>query len=190
MTTVQFALPARRRMFTGLVAASASAALLAGCGSSNSNSGASSPPAGAATSTPAAASPTATTTAGAKAVGKAEAKAKALAGGGAAATQAKAKAVKATVLKLKADPTGKLMFIPTKLTAKAGRVTLIMTNPSGSGVPHGVSLKGNGVDVDGAPTTPGGTSTVTATLQPGTYQYYCPVPGHAAAGMVGTLTIT
>jgi len=30
---------------------------------------------------------------------------------------------------------------------------------------------------------------VTVTLKPGTYQFYCPVPGHKAAGMKGTLTV-
>jgi uncharacterized cupredoxin-like copper-binding protein len=35
----------------------------------------------------------------------------------------------------------------------------------------------------------GSASTVTVTLQPGTYTYYCPVPAHRAAGMTGTLTV-
>jgi plastocyanin len=30
---------------------------------------------------------------------------------------------------------------------------------------------------------------VTATLKPGTYTYLCPVPGHAQAGMRGTLVV-
>ena len=38
--------------------------------------------------------------------------------------------------------------------------------------------------------SPGSTSTVTATLKKGTYTYYCPVPGHKQAGMVGTLTVS
>jgi plastocyanin len=33
------------------------------------------------------------------------------------------------------------------------------------------------------------TFTFTAPEEPGTYQYVCTVPGHAAAGMVGTLTV-
>jgi uncharacterized cupredoxin-like copper-binding protein len=35
----------------------------------------------------------------------------------------------------------------------------------------------------------GGKSTVTADLKPGTYEFYCPVDGHKAAGMKGTLTV-
>jgi uncharacterized cupredoxin-like copper-binding protein len=30
---------------------------------------------------------------------------------------------------------------------------------------------------------------VTATLKPGTYTFLCTVPGHAAGGMKGTLTV-
>ena len=35
----------------------------------------------------------------------------------------------------------------------------------------------------------GGTKTLTMTLAPGTYTYYCSVPGHRQAGMQGTLTV-
>ena len=35
----------------------------------------------------------------------------------------------------------------------------------------------------------GGTSKVTANLKPGTYEFYCSVPGHEAGGMKGTLTV-
>ena len=36
----------------------------------------------------------------------------------------------------------------------------------------------------------GGTSTVTVTVTPGTYIFYCSVPGHEQAGMKGVLTVT
>jgi uncharacterized cupredoxin-like copper-binding protein len=35
----------------------------------------------------------------------------------------------------------------------------------------------------------GGTSSFTATLKPGSYEFYCAVPGHEAGGMKGTLTV-
>ena len=92
-------------------------------------------------------------------------------------------------LKLSADPSGALKFDKSKLTAKAGKVTIVMDNPSSSGVPHGVAVEGNGVDKDGQTVQPGGKSTVTVNLKPGTYEFYCPVPGHKAAGMEGTLTV-
>jgi uncharacterized cupredoxin-like copper-binding protein len=93
-------------------------------------------------------------------------------------------------LMLSADPGGALMFNTTKLSAKAGSVTVEMKNPSGSGVPHAIAITGNGVDQTGQTANPGGTSTVTAKLKPGTYTFFCPIPGHEAGGMKGTLTVT
>jgi uncharacterized cupredoxin-like copper-binding protein len=46
------------------------------------------------------------------------------------------------------------------------------------------------VDKDGQIVTPGSKSTIIVTLKPGTYEYYCPVPGHKAAGMKGTLVVS
>ena len=89
-------------------------------------------------------------------------------------------------LKLAADKSA-LKFDKSSLTAKAGKVTLEMANPSQ--VPHAVAIKGNGVDVDGKTIGNGETSTASTDLKPGTYTFYCPVPGHEAAGMKGTLTV-
>jgi plastocyanin len=89
-------------------------------------------------------------------------------------------------VKLSADPSA-LKFDKSKLTAKAGKVTLSMSNPSG--IPHAIAVEGKGVDVDGKTVMKGGTSTATAKLKPGTYEFYCPVDGHKAAGMKGTLTV-
>jgi len=93
-------------------------------------------------------------------------------------------------VQLSADPTGALKFNVSTLHAKAGKVTMVMMNPASSGVPHGISVEGHGVDQDGAIVKSGGTSMVTVTLKPGTYSFYCPVPGHEAAGMKGTLVVT
>jgi len=90
-------------------------------------------------------------------------------------------------LKLAADPSGQLKFDKTTLSAKAGNVTITMDNPSP--VAHAVAVEGNGVDKDGATVNMGGTSTVAVDLKPGTYEFYCPVDGHKAAGMKGTLTV-
>ena len=92
-------------------------------------------------------------------------------------------------LKLSADPGGALKFDKSNLSAKAGKVTIVMDNPSSSGIPHAVAVEGNGVDKDGETVQPGGKSTVSVTLKPGKYTFYCPVPGHEAAGMKGTLTV-
>jgi plastocyanin len=89
-------------------------------------------------------------------------------------------------LKLAADKSA-LKFDKSSLTAKAGKVTLEMSNPSQ--LPHAVAIKGNGVDVDGKTVGNGETSTASTDLKAGTYTFYCPVPGHEAAGMKGTLTV-
>jgi len=91
-----------------------------------------------------------------------------------------------TTLHLGTDPNA-LAFVPTALTAPAGKVTLVLTDDSS--IQHSIAIKAPG-DVPGQIVNPGQTSTTTATLTPGTYQYYCTVPGHAQAGMVGTLTVT
>jgi plastocyanin len=94
------------------------------------------------------------------------------------------------VVRLSADPSGQLRFTQSTLTvAKPGKVTLSMKNPSSAGMDHAIAIEGNGVDSDGPTVGPGSTSTVTVTLKKGTYTYYCPVPGHKQAGMMGTLTV-
>ena len=92
-------------------------------------------------------------------------------------------------LELTANPSGKLAFSPMKLSAKAGKVTLVMKNPSSSGLEHGVAVEGHGVDKDGKIVGPGGTSTVTVKLKKGKYEFYCPFDSHKAEGMTGTLTV-
>jgi uncharacterized cupredoxin-like copper-binding protein len=90
-------------------------------------------------------------------------------------------------LKLSADPSGQLKFDKSSLTAKAGKVTLVMNNPSS--VPHAIAVEGKGVDKDGNTVGNGGVSKVTVDLKPGKYTFYCPVDGHKQAGMKGTLTV-
>ena len=82
-----------------------------------------------------------------------------------------------------------MKFDQTSLTAKAGKVSLVMTNPSSSGVQHGIAIEGNGVDQDGPIVQPGGASTDTVTLKPGTYEFYCPFDSHKQQGMTGTLKV-
>ena len=92
-----------------------------------------------------------------------------------------------TKLGIKAAPDDKLKFNVDVLQARAGKVTITMANPSQ--LTHSVAIEGNGVDVEGRVVGPGGTSMASAALKPGTYTYYCTVPGHRQAGMQGTLTV-
>lgn len=93
-----------------------------------------------------------------------------------------------TVLKISAAPGMTMKYSTTSLRAKAGVVTIVMKNLSI--LPHDVAIKGHGVKAKGKLVSKGGTSTVTAKLKAGTYEFYCTVPGHEAAGMKGTLKIT
>ena len=93
----------------------------------------------------------------------------------------------AQTLKISADPGGALKFDKSSLTAKAGKVTIVMDNPSS--LPHAVEIEGNGVEEAGDTVEKGGVSKATATVKAGTYDFYCPVDGHKAAGMEGTLTV-
>ncbi len=95
-----------------------------------------------------------------------------------------------TKLKLSANAQGKLKFNRTRLTARAGKVTISMKNPSSSGLQHAIAVEGKGVDKDGQTADPGGRSKVTVRLKKGTYEFYCPVDGHKAAGMKGTLVVS
>jgi plastocyanin len=89
-------------------------------------------------------------------------------------------------LALQADPS-QLKFNTKKLTAKAGKVTITMTNPSP--LQHDIALKG-GVTASGDVVGQGGKSVLTTTLKPGKYTFFCSVDGHEAAGMNGELDVS
>jgi uncharacterized cupredoxin-like copper-binding protein len=91
------------------------------------------------------------------------------------------------VLHIKADPSGKLKFNVSALDANAGKVKIVMANPSQ--LSHSIAIEGNGVNAAGQVVGPGGASTVSANLKPGRYTFFCTVPGHRQAGMQGTLTV-
>ena len=90
-------------------------------------------------------------------------------------------------LKIAADPSGALKFDKSSLTAKAGKVPIVMDNPSD--LPHAVEIEGQGVEEAGDTVMKGGVSEASAELKPGEYEFYCPVAGHKEAGMEGTLTV-
>jgi mono/diheme cytochrome c family protein len=96
-----------------------------------------------------------------------------------------------TKLSLAVATNGMLMFDKKALTAPAGNVQITLTNSTA--IPHNVTVQvGTSGKVLGAtPTFAKSSKTVTLNgLTAGTYTFYCSVPGHRQAGMVGTLTIT
>ena len=88
-----------------------------------------------------------------------------------------------------ADPSGQLKFDKTSLAVKAGTDKFAFTNKAS--LPHNFTIqKGtNGPVVGATPTFSGSTKTLSVKLKPGTYTFYCSVPGHRQGGMQGTLTV-
>jgi plastocyanin len=94
---------------------------------------------------------------------------------------------KAGVVEINADPTGQLKFLASGATATPGKVEIRMQNMSST--PHDIAITGGGVNQIGHIVSNGGVSMVSASLKAGKYTFYCSVPGHRQAGMVGTLTV-
>jgi plastocyanin len=91
-----------------------------------------------------------------------------------------------TTLTLVAD-TSALAFDKKSLTAKAGKVLLTFDNPSP--IPHDVAIDQDGKEIAVTPEITESSASLSADLKPGDYTFLCTVPGHAEAGMEGTLTV-
>jgi plastocyanin len=89
-------------------------------------------------------------------------------------------------LKISADAT-QLAFDTTKLISKPGKVTVDFDNPSA--IAHNFVIEQGGKEIAGTALVSEGKASVTADLAPGSYTFLCTVPGHAEAGMEGTLTV-
>jgi uncharacterized cupredoxin-like copper-binding protein len=90
-------------------------------------------------------------------------------------------------LSIPADPNGQLKFQFKNAEAPAGSLTVDMKNVAGT--PHNISVQGGGVNEVGPIVQGGKTSEIKVTLKAGKYTFLCTVPGHAQAGMKGTLTV-
>jgi plastocyanin len=136
--------------------------VLAGCGSSKeTSSSASTPAASTPATTTSASTPSSSTTSSTPASGS---------------------------LSLAANPEGQLKYNTSTLTANAGKVSIDFTNMSP--LEHNVTIESSSHAVVGAtPTFKGEAKTLSVTLKPGTYKFYCSVPGHRMAGMEGTLVV-
>jgi plastocyanin len=87
-----------------------------------------------------------------------------------------------------ADPSGQLAWTETKIDAKAGAATVELVNDSDT--THDLVVEdSSGNKVGEAEDVANGKSSFDADLKPGSYTYYCSLPGHREAGMEGTLTV-
>ncbi len=89
-------------------------------------------------------------------------------------------------LELAADPT-QLAFDQTALSSAPGEVTINLDNPAA--IPHNVAISSDGNVIAESDTVAQSKTSVSAQLDPGSYEFLCTVPGHAEAGMQGTLTV-
>jgi plastocyanin len=106
---------------------------------------------------------------------------------GTPAPSAPAPAAAATSLKLIANPGGLLSYDAKSLSAKAGSVSITLTD--NAPLEHNVTVAQGATVLGASPTFIGGRRTLTLNLKPGTYTFYCSVPGHRQAGMEGTLSV-
>jgi plastocyanin len=154
--------PMRPKALFSIAALAAALLALAGCGSSSSSSSSSS--ASTAAETPTTSSASTSTPAPASESGGPER------------------------LSLEANSEGQLAYNTKSLSAKSGTISIDFTNSSP--LPHNVTIESaSGEKVGATPTFSGGSKTVSASLKPGTYKFFCSVPGHRQAGMEGTLTV-
>jgi plastocyanin len=87
-----------------------------------------------------------------------------------------------------ADPNGGLAYTSDTATAKAGKVTIDFTNPQP--LTHDVAIEdSSGKTIGKTELVAEGSDSAVANLKPGSYTFYCSVPGHREAGMEGTLTV-
>ncbi len=93
-----------------------------------------------------------------------------------------------SLVKLEADPNGELAYTTTEASAKAGLMTIEFNNPQG--LTHDVAIEdSNGKQIGKTDLIANEKTSTLIDLKPGTYTYYCTVPGHREAGMEGTLTV-
>jgi plastocyanin len=107
--------------------------------------------------------------------------------GGSKSEAATSPAAAASTVALEANASGQLSFSTTKLSAKAGKVTIEMANMSPT--EHNLTIAQGSKVLGATPTFTGGKKAITLTLAAGTYTFYCSVPGHRQAGMEGVLTV-
>ena len=89
----------------------------------------------------------------------------------------------AATVTVTAGKPSELKFTLSKTSVPAGSVTFTVTNKGKS--PHDFKIAGKKT----ATLRPGKTTKLAVTLKKGKAAYLCTLPGHAAAGMRGTITV-
>jgi plastocyanin len=110
-------------------------------------------------------------------------------GGGdtAAAPATTAPAAGGSTVDISTPPGSDLAYEQKDVTAKAGNVTIDFDNQQST--QHDVKVEDSaGMELGGTDLISSSTATATIDLQPGSYTFFCSVPGHREAGMEGTLT--
>ena len=92
-------------------------------------------------------------------------------------------AAQATTITVTAGKPTEFHFTLSKKSTPKGSVTFKITNKGK--LSHDFKIAGKRSPM----VKPGKTATLKVTLKPGKIKYQCTVPGHAAAGMKGTLTV-
>jgi plastocyanin len=92
-----------------------------------------------------------------------------------------------TNLALATNPSGQLQFDKKALAAKSGKVTIALTNDSE--VPHNVAIEKDGKKLETSETITKSKTSLTVSLAPGEYTFFCAVDAHRQAGMQGKLTV-
>ena len=73
-------------------------------------------------------------------------------------------------------------------TFKAGKYSFDVQNQGK--VPHNLVIQGTGVDEATSDLAPGASESLTVELKPGTYDFFCSIPGHKQLGMDQKVTVT
>jgi uncharacterized cupredoxin-like copper-binding protein len=79
--------------------------------------------------------------------------------------------------------------VPAKTTLAAGKYAFDVSNQGK--FPHDLTINGPGVSNERTSQIPaGGSAKLSVTLKSGTYDFYCSIPGHKAAGMDQKVTVS
>ena len=79
-------------------------------------------------------------------------------------------------------------FDPADLTVDAaGKVTFTVSNDGQQ--THALEVEGNGIEEETDSIAAGESGTLTVDLEPGEYEFYCPIDGHREQGMEGEVVV-